>query len=929
MVARLAEFVTRRWVWVVLMWLAAVLLVRSVAPRWDSVTHDGDFAYLPSYMPSVQGEQWMSEAFPRQRGRSQIVVAIARPQQPLTNSDLHVAYDVGRRMKNLFGATRLGAARRLAQEVATLRQVGEAADVAQSERFLLAALRQADEALDEALMLDERLADYWGQRAGQEPAVAAIAPPRLAEIYHNRAVLDRLRGDLPSAEKHRGLAVQLDSTLAAVAADQVLPAAAADFPLVDAWTWREEFFGDKLISRDECVRLIVLQLTSEFMAVENIRVLQQIEAELAPVRDHLDAWTADGLAVLQSGSAAVGADLLRSAHGSIRHTELFTVVLVICILAVVYRAPLLVALPVITIAVALLVSMGLVALLTQLGNVPGFSWWTLKIFSTTRIFVVVILFGAGTDYCLFLIARYREELQAGRSDQEAVAAALTNVGDALAASALTTILGLGMMFFAEFGKFCYSGPVIGLCLAITLLTCVTLTPALMAGLGRVMFWPFAGRMAAASTASPTALGRDPDDGPPTSRIWRALARQIVRYPGAILVVCTATLLPLATYGAMHGNDVTYDFLSGLPDRCPSKQGAEALRAHFPVGESGPVTVLVHRAAARFETPPGRERIRQLSDLLHLPGVRTVRCAEDPLGDFQPGEKPGILSERGRMLRVLRAHPRTEAIFVAQTPELAGNVARFELILDYDPFSLEAVRVVDRVEEELEALSREPGGFWSDAGFALSGTTAAIRDLREVTRRDNVRIQLLVVLAVLAVLLALLKRPAVCLYMMLTVLFSYYITLGITTLFFAAIRGADYQGLDWKVPLFLFVILVAVGQDYNVYLATRVFEEQRRRGPIAGLRRAVVRTGGIITSCGVIMAGTFISMTSGTWEDLLPWNVSFLAAPTFGALPGIVEMGFALALGVMLDTFVVRPILVPAFLALLSRSRWKCVRLLTK
>jgi RND superfamily putative drug exporter len=92
---------------------------------------------------------------------------------------------------------------------------------------------------------------------------------------------------------------------------------------------------------------------------------------------------------------------------------------------------------------------------------------------------------------------------------------------------------------------------------------------------------------------------------------------------------------------------------------------------------------------------------------------------------------------------------------------------------------------------------------------------------------------------------------------------------------------------------------------------------------------VVRTGGIITSCGVIMAGTFISMTSGTWGDLLPWKISFLAAPTFGALPGIVEMGFALALGVMLDTFMVRPILVPAFLALLSRARWKRVPLLTK
>jgi RND superfamily putative drug exporter len=180
-----------------------------------------------------------------------------------------------------------------------------------------------------------------------------------------------------------------------------------------------------------------------------------------------------------------------------------------------------------------------------------------------------------------------------------------------------------------------------------------------------------------------------------------------------------------------------------------------------------------------------------------------------------------------------------------------------------------------------------------------GVTVSSHDLAEVVASDQKRINLLVLGAVFLILLALVRRPWLAVYLLITVLISYFATLGATAIMGSLWQGRPLDEVDWRVPFFLFTILVAVGEDYNILLITRALQEHKRHGIVEGTRRALARTGGTITSCGLIMAGTFGTLM-------------------LGGLGTLVQIGFALAFGVILDTFVVRPFLVPAFTLLI----WK-------
>lgn len=677
----------------------------------------------------------------------------------------------------------------------------------------------------------------------------------------SQIVLVFARTDQPLSVEDRQFAVDLGKEI------EEFP----DLPILDVWTEKMPVSGALLHSRSGRATRVVVRLTNEFMATDNIRVL-------AGVEEIVDSWQSKapvGLQVGITGTAAIGGDMLSAAAASVESTHQTTILLVVLALLAIYRSPWLVLVPLFTIAVAASTSLDLLALLAQWSAEHPTVWPTIRIFTTTKIFIIVLLFGAGTDYCLFLTARFREQRSKGLAHREAIASALGHVGVALAASAMTTIIGLAMMAWAEFGKFTYSGPAIAISLAVTLIACLTLVPALL------------------STRLGAAVG-EKESTPNNSLVqsaWVRLADGVLRHPGRILVVSLLVMSPLAWSGA--SSQVTYDLLGELDPQRTSRRGTQMLLRHFPPGEIGPLVVLAKHPAGDLASVDGQILIAKLvKPLDDLPGIDRVRSLYQLSGD-PPGTQR-VFSSEGLFVQAAKGDPRIQAAFVSQHGELKGKLTRLFLIPTDEPFSAEAVQTCEEVVQVLDRLRTDPESPWHNATFELVGTTAGLRDLERVTVADRKRIQILVAAAVLVVIVLLLRRPLVCCYLIATVVLSYLVTLGITDLVFQVLRGDSYVGLDWKVPLFLYVILVAVGQDYNIYLVTRIFEEQRRLGNRQGLRYALVQTGGIITSCGIIMAGTFVSMTTAE-------------------LNGMVELGFALSLGILLDTFVVRTILVPAML----------------
>jgi putative drug exporter of the RND superfamily len=704
------------------------------------------------------------------------------------------------------------------------------------------------------------------------------------DIYASRLVFAVEREDRPLDDSDYQLVRNLVADLKRLR-DQ-----APELKIANVDSHESGLVGVRLVSPDQQCTLINVSLGSPYLA---LCTQQAVQRARGVIDERLKQSGDDLPAVYATGSAGVGHDLTAVCGDSLHNTTLATFILVIVVLLAVYRAPLMALIPLLTIMVAVWVALNLLALMTLL---PG-----VHLVNISKIFAIVILYGAGTDYCLFLISRYREELENGLTADEALARGVGGVGEALAASAGTVMVGLGLMALAEFAKVRYAGPAIALSLGVALVASLTLTPALLRLVGPAAFWP---RPAPKLTAELKLRRRlDLNLG-----FWDWISRRVAARPLLTWSVAAVLLVPFVWIGVHVPSD--YRATSELSPQCESLRGLAAIQRHFTAGEVGPITVLL-ASDKDWNSYDGQRQIDHLSrGFARLPEVAEVRSLTQPLGRQLLDLTPCTDADTWfvRLLRLIqptlddfRAYVQNQARahYVSATAD-GRSVTRLDVIIKGDPFAPESAVTLQMIQTWLNVeLPRTPG-FDKQLQAECYGITAGAQDLQAVTESDRWRVNVLVLGAVLLILLAIVRRIWMSLHLLATVLASYYAALGVTVVAGILWTGAPLEAVDWRVPFFLFVILVAVGEDYNILLMSRALEERKKHGAAEGMRVALARTGGAITSCGIIMAGTFATLM-------------------LAGLNTLMQIGFALAIGVLIDTFLVRPFLVPALAILCWRQ----------
>ena len=595
-----------------------------------------------------------------------------------------------------------------------------------------------------------------------------------------------------------------------------------------------------------------------------------------------------------TGPAGITNDAVKVFRSIDLKVTLFTVVLVLVLLLLIYRSPLLAIVPLIVTGTSLILAQSISAILAK--------EFGLALNQQVTSIMSILVFGAGTNYAMFIVSRYKEELTREPNRWTAMHAAMSSVGPSIAGSAGTTVVAMSALSFASFGSFKSLGPMLAMAIVVVLISGLFVIPAVIALIGRWAFWPnnnlipedgagkvialilsviFLPLLAASIIISLVlrTIGKvfRNNDGLQNTHngVWDKAGRLVSSKPRVIFTITMVGII-LATLPAWSMKP-SYNFLDGFPDDTESKVGYTLLSNAFPPGQLAPSEMFVESKTGNI-----MESYQDLENLTNqvalIDGVSTVTGPTRPIG--VPVTMPEALAQgAGRFI----------------SPD--GSTARLEISLADDPYSSRALELINTIRTTASASSI---GMDNDYQVLVGGATALQTDTKASIDSDISWLAPVSLLAIFLVLVLLLKSLVAPLYLVFSVIVSFGATFGIAIFIFQNVFS--HTGVAYSNGVWMFIFLVALGADYNIFVMSRIREAVKEEGMRAGIATAVGRTGGVITSAGIILAGTFAVLTTLPLRDLF-------------------QLGFAVMLGVLIDTFIVRAFLVPSMTAILGEFSW--------
>jgi len=575
---------------------------------------------------------------------------------------------------------------------------------------------------------------------------------------------------------------------------------------------------------------------------------------LDTIRDKVDAIGLDDLQFEVTGPAGISADTIALFKNADFVLMIATVGLIFIILIIIYRSPLLAIMP-------LLIAGIVYGVVDRLLGMAGKNEWFPVDGSAVSI-MLVLLFAVLTDYSLFVFSRYREELRKRESKYESMDEAIYHVSEPIFFSGGTVLLAMLTLFTTIFEPYHHFAPVFSMAVVVILIAGLTLIPSIFALMGRRAFWPFIPKVEAASERE--------------KGFWYKVSRIVVKRPG----VAAGVLFVILLIGVVNVTTMKFNFnlMGSFPEDISSRKGFDILAEHYPPGQLAPVDVILQSNEKIELDEAFFERINTLNEQIQSRnGIdRVSPIISNAVAAGEEELPQGFLAEEERAIKL-------------------------QVTLDSNPYETEALRTVEQLRSDAENLLEDSG--LSTDGFQLhfAGQTAEQLDVEQMNKRDMIVLFSFVIMLLTIVLGIQTRSILLPILMMCTILLSYTASLGFGWFIFEKIMG--YEAISYRLPVYTFVFMVALGIDYNIILVSRIREKAKELPWREAVGEGLALTGGVISSAGLILAATFGVLMTQPLQEL------FL-------------FGFTMTLGILLTTFLIAAVFLPSMLILTNKNTGK-------